>query len=244
MSIKNLLFNEYLTNTQNVGSIIAGSRSLGCTQWCWRLNSYWHDRQRGRNSQIHDSFREFHEVRVFIMYPMEASARRNRSSILISHTQIAQSLSGGKIYTVDIVDTTITLRIAVADNDPIDLLALRETFLGTLDTAREKMNAWGGTTYLHPSDDPFVSDQTLYTKCNIVLESESKYRRSRQRLKYGRVLLVLRALNTFLFNGHRPNAAVAAISDNGLLIGQASVEPNRGLEWAGLRNWNASSQVV
>ena len=111
----------------------------------------------------------------------------------------------------------------MADDDPLDPVALQATFLDTLRIAREKMATFGGTTPLHPSDDPFVSDTKLFTRVTIQLQSKSKNRRSRQRLKYGRVLLVLRALNTFLYEGRRWNAAVVMIADNGLLVGDASV---------------------
>jgi len=150
------------------------------------------------------------------------------SYIPIKVTVRDSSLRGCMIYEVEITDTTLTLHIAVADNEPIDPVAMHETFIDTIRIARQKAEVWKGTTYLHANDDPFYSDTQLFPHCTIELESKNKGRLSRQRLKYGRVLLILRALNTFLTEGRRWHNSVVNIRDTGLsswdkTIGDGSV---------------------
>lgn len=127
-----------------------------------------------------------------------------------------------------ITDTTVSMRVVVADDAPIDPFAMHETFIDTIRVAQEKAAAWKGTTYLHASDDPFYSNTQLFPKCTIELESMNKGRLSRQRLKYGRLVLILRALNTFLFEGRFWHDSVVQIQDSGLssrdkVIGTGSV---------------------
>lgn len=108
------------------------------------------------------------------------------------------------------------MRIIVADDAPIDPVAMYETFIDTIRVAQEKAAVWKGTTYLHASDDPFYSDTQLFPKCKIKLESVNKGRLSRQRLKYSRLVLVLRALNTFFNEGRFWHDSVVRIQDTGL----------------------------
>lgn len=104
----------------------------------------------------------------------------------------------------------------MADDAPIDPFAMYETFIDTIRVAQEKAAVWKGTTYLHASDDPFFSDTRLFPKCTIELESMNKGRLSRQRLKYSRLVLVLRALNTFLYEGRYWHNSIVRIQDTGL----------------------------
>lgn len=112
-----------------------------------------------------------------------------------------------------------------------------------LETAREKAAVWGGTTYLHLGDDPFRSDTHMFPQVDIELQSESRNKRSKARLKYGRVVLILRALNTFLCEQFRPRSAVVAITDAGLLIGQGMVTARNEDGLGSLEASNATAQL-
>ncbi len=138
------------------------------------------------------------------------------------------------------------MRIVVADNAPIDPVAMYITFIETIRVAQEKAAAWKGTTYLHASDDPFYSDARLFPKCAIELESMNKGRLSRQRLKYGRLVLILRALNTFLYEGGFWHDSVVRIEDTGLstrdkVIGTGSVLHSHDASLKGSRGLNTLS---
>ncbi|KAL8826341.1 MAG: hypothetical protein Q9191_003855 [Dirinaria sp. TL-2023a] len=135
--------------------------------------------------------------------------------------------AGGLVYTIEIPDTTLKIVAAVAQDSPINPVALHEALVGTIRSAQAKGDAWGRTAFLKTEDDPFYSDATLYPECNITLSSESTSRTSRKRLKYGRVILTLRALNTFLYEGNRWSATLIAIFDNEVCIGTGSVLPER-----------------
>jgi len=132
------------------------------------------------------------------------------------------------------------MRIVVADNAPIDPVAMYETFVDTIRIAREKAAVWKGTTYLHASDDLFYSDTRLFPKCTIELESMNKGRLSHQRLKYSRLVLILRALNTFLYEGRFWHDSVVKVDDTGLstrdkTVGTGSVlhSPHASLKGSG-----------
>lgn len=142
----------------------------------------------------------------------------------ITHTS-SPYRAGGLIYEINIPNTTVRITAAVAEDSPIDPVALHQTLIGTLRTAQAKGRAWGYTSFLRPEDDPFTSDSTIYRECNITLSSESPSRTSRKRLKYGRVVLVLQALNTFLYDGNKWSATLLVIWDNGVCIGTGSIFP-------------------
>lgn len=131
--------------------------------------------------------------------------------------------AGTHIYTIDLPDTTISITAAVSMDREIDPFALNEALVGTLQSAQAKASAWGGTTYLRPSDEPFVSDRARYPGCFVMLESANTSRRSRQRLKYGRVILVLQALYTFLYTDERWRETVIAIRENDVCVGTGCV---------------------
>lgn len=114
------------------------------------------------------------------------------------------------------MDTSLELRIFVAQNEPIDPVALHVTLKNTIDIAREKAALNKETTYLLAADDPFKSDVQHFPNCMVELESKSKVRNSRFRLKYGRVVKVLQALRLFLDEGGRWHNSVVIIKDLGL----------------------------
>ena len=163
------------------------------------------------------------------LFSIRSSSRQAELStcsyIPVNVTTTSPSLKSGKIYIIEIADTSIILRVAVADEDPIDPVGMQDAFTDTIRVARAKAEAWGPNSYLHAGDDPFISNTRLFTKCTIELESENKSRRSRQRLKYGRLVLVLRALRTFLFEGNKWHGCLVSVADHGLIIGQGSVTP-------------------
>ena len=130
-----------------------------------------------------------------------------------------------RVYHINIPDTTVKITAAVADNSPINPVALHQTLIGTLRAAQAKGRVWGYTTFLKPDDDPFLSDIRLYPECNITLNSESTSPTSRNRLKYGRVILVLKALHTFLYEGNKWDGTLFVVFDNGVCIGTGSVLP-------------------
>ena len=130
---------------------------------------------------------------------------------------------GGLIYEIDIPDTTIRITAAVAIDTPIDPVVLHQSLMATLHTAEEKAAAWGGPSFLKPEDDPYISDTILYPDCVITLMSENTSRTSRKRLKYGRVIWVLKAMNRFLYEERRWFETTLVIYDNRVLIATGSI---------------------
>ena len=134
--------------------------------------------------------------------------------------------AGGLIYDIEIPDTTVRISAAVAFDIPLNPVVLHQSLMDTLRTAEAKAAAWGATSFLKPEDDPFISDRDLYPECVITLMSENTSRNSRKRLKYGRVVLVLKAMNSFLYEGNKWFETVLVIFDNGVCIATGMISPD------------------